>query len=43
MVGSVEMTQILLENKADTQAMDDMGRTPFDVAFEYKNYQGELR
>lgn len=41
-VGSAEIASMLLEFKADMDAVEEQGRTAFDLAMEYGNYQGEL-
>lgn len=42
MIGNVETVKLLLDYKADLEAEDENGRTPFKIAIEYGNYFGEL-
>ena len=42
MVGDVDLVRILLDFKAEIEAEDENGRTPFQIAVEYGNYFGEL-
>jgi ankyrin repeat protein len=41
--GSIDITELLLQKGMNINDVDDLGKTPFDIAYEGNFYEGNIR